>query len=45
MTDVFEFGIGTRRRPIGRDYAAAKDIEEQNKNFEFYFTYDPAAIF
>ena len=20
-----EFGIGTRRRPIGRDYAAAKD--------------------
>jgi len=27
MTDVFEFGIGTRRRPIGRDYAAAKDAE------------------
>jgi hypothetical protein len=23
----FEFGIGTRRRPIGRDYAAAKDAE------------------
>ncbi len=22
-----EFGIGTRRRPIGRDYAAAKDAE------------------
>ena len=26
-TDVFEFGIGTRRRPIGPDYAAAKDAE------------------
>ena len=22
-----EFGIATRRRPIGRDYAAAKDVE------------------
>jgi hypothetical protein len=22
-----EFGIGTRRRPIGQDYAAAKDAE------------------
>jgi len=22
-----EFGSGTRRRPIGRDYAAAKDAE------------------
>jgi hypothetical protein len=27
MTEVFEFGIGTRRRPIWRDYAAAKDAE------------------
>ena len=27
MTEGFEFGIRTRRRPIGRDYAAAKDAE------------------
>ena len=27
MTEEFEFGSGTRRRPIGRDYAAAKDAE------------------
>jgi hypothetical protein len=27
MTEVNEFGSGTRRRPIGRDYAAAKDAE------------------
>jgi hypothetical protein len=25
--EAMEFGIGTRRRPIGRDYAAAKDAE------------------
>jgi hypothetical protein len=25
-----ECGIGTRRRPIGRDYAAAKDVEGGN---------------
>jgi hypothetical protein len=35
-----EGGIGTRRRPIGRDYAAAKDAEcgmwneEKNKILE-----------
>ena len=23
----FEVGSGTRRRPIGRDYAVAKDVE------------------
>jgi hypothetical protein len=27
MTEAVEFGIGTRRRPIGQDYAAAKDAE------------------
>jgi len=27
MTEVFLFGIGTRRRPIRRDYAAASDVE------------------
>jgi hypothetical protein len=27
MTEVTECGSGTRRRPIGRDYAAAKDAE------------------
>jgi hypothetical protein len=27
MVEAMEFGIGTRRRPIGRDYAAAKDAE------------------
>jgi hypothetical protein len=27
MTEIFEFGSRTRRRPIGRDYAAAKDVE------------------
>jgi hypothetical protein len=29
MTEIRrqECGIGTRRRPIGRDYAAAKDAE------------------
>ena len=25
--ETMEFGSGTRRRPIGRDYAAAKDAE------------------
>jgi hypothetical protein len=29
-----EFGIGTRRRPIGRDYAAAKDAECGMKRIE-----------
>ena len=28
MTEVLEFGSGTRRRPIVRDYAAAKDAED-----------------
>jgi hypothetical protein len=27
MTEIDECGIRTRRRPIGRDYAAAKDAE------------------
>ena len=31
MTEEFEFGSGTRRRPIGRDYAAAKDAEGGKK--------------
>jgi hypothetical protein len=26
-TEVLEFGSETRRRPIGRDYATAKDAE------------------
>ena len=30
-----EFGIRTRRRPIGRDYAAAKDAEGGKKELEF----------
>jgi hypothetical protein len=25
--ELIEFGSGTRRRPIGRDYAGAKDAE------------------
>ncbi len=29
--EAMEVGIGTRRRPIGRDYAAAKDAEGGNK--------------
>ncbi len=31
MTESLEFGIGTRRRPVGRDYAAAKDTEVGKK--------------
>ncbi len=26
-SELIEFGMWTRRRPIGRDYAAAKDAE------------------
>jgi hypothetical protein len=29
-----EFGSGTRRRPIGRDYAVAKDAECGMKKIE-----------
>jgi hypothetical protein len=32
MTEVFEWGSRTRRRPIGRDYAAAKDAEGGIRN-------------
>jgi hypothetical protein len=35
MTEGIEFGSGTRRRPIGRDYAAAKDAELKIKCVEF----------
>jgi hypothetical protein len=36
-----------RRFQLGREAMefGIGNIEEQNKNFEFYFTYDPAAIF
>ena len=30
---IFEFGSRTRRRPIGRDYAAVKDAEGGIKEF------------
>ncbi len=34
MAEAHEFGIGARRRPIGRDYAAAKDAEFGMKGLE-----------
>jgi len=40
-----EVGSGTRRRPIGRDYAAAKDAEVGRGNFsivDFRFRIDRA---
>lgn len=35
VAEKTEFGIGTRRRPIGRDYAAAKDSEVGKEEIEF----------
>ena len=31
--ELMEFGSGTLRRPMGRDYAAAKDAEGGNFRF------------
>ncbi len=35
--ELFEFGSRTRRRPIGRDYAAAKDAEVGKKELKTIF--------